>query len=86
MIRLLEQKKINKFKVDVLKSINNSMVADIKEKHYNNEKYTKKDNKKLIITQSKKLINLKSTIESNIKSVNKKMRELPKDLQLNYLN
>ena len=82
MIRLLEQKKINQFKDDVLKSINNSMVADIKEKHYNNEKYTKKDNKKLIITQSKKLINLKSTIESNIKSVNKKMRKLPKGLQL----
>ena len=74
--------KINPFKDDILKSINNSMVADIKEKHYNNEKYTKKDKKKLIITQSKKLINLKSTIENNIKSVNKKMRELPKDLQL----
>ena len=45
--------KINPFKDDILKSINNnSMVADIKEKHYNNEKYTKKDKKKLIITQS----------------------------------
>ena len=77
----IRRKKINQFKDDILKSINYSMVGDIKEKD-NNEKDTKKDIKGLIITLSKKLINLKSKIENNIKSAHKKMRELPNDLQL----
>ena len=40
----IRRKKINQFKDDILKSINYSMVGDIKEKD-NNEKDTKKDNK-----------------------------------------
>ena len=55
----IRPKKINQFKGDILKSINNSMVGDIKKKDYNKKtlkKIIKKKTLKKIIKIIKKII------------------------------